>query len=185
MTQVKGSNLKYARDFALARGGEPAWQNLLSGLNDADRSALPSILASSWCELSLQHRVFRALDVSQRSAPSDDTITEFAEFVAKMDLTRVHRLFLRLHNPAYVLEKTAEYWRRFYDAGEWQITRVAADAARGELRGIADGDPIFCRFLHAYIRQMFRLSGATLGTVRHTQCAFLGAASCVYEGRWR
>jgi len=184
MTQVKGSNLKYARDFALERGGEPAWLDVLSRLNDADRSAVQSILASSWCELSLQHRVFHALDVAVRPASPAGTIAEFAEFVAKMDLTRVHRLFLRLHNPAYVLEKTADYWRRFYDAGQWEVTRVAAESARGELRGIVDGDPIFCRFLQAYIREMFRLAGATIGNVRHTQCVCLGAPSCLYEGRW-
>jgi hypothetical protein len=41
----------------------------------------------------------------------------FAKFVAAHDLTRVHRLFLRLRNSACTLEKSAEYGRRFYDAG--------------------------------------------------------------------
>ncbi|HTU56783.1 MAG TPA: hypothetical protein VMF89_00085, partial [Polyangiales bacterium] len=76
------------------------------------------MIASGWYPLGLQHRVFSALE-SALPHSDDDVIESFATFVAEHDLTRVHRLFLRLRNPAYALEKSADYWRRFYDAGDW------------------------------------------------------------------
>jgi hypothetical protein len=94
-------------------------------------------------------------------------------------------LVLRLRNPAYALEKSAEYWSRFYDAGTWSVTRLSEYQARGELSGIAETAPVFCRFLNAYITRMFQLAGATGGKCRHTRCVCRGDKSCVFEGYWR
>jgi hypothetical protein len=183
VTTVKGSNIYLVRCFAEKRG-PTVWANVRARLSEADLAQVQSVIASGWYPLALQHRVFAALEAALPDS-DDDVIETFATFVAEHDLTRIHRLFLRLRNPAYALEKSAEYWSRFYDAGSWNVTRQSSYQARGELSGIVETDPIFCRFITAYITRMFQLAGATSGQCRHTRCACRGGKSCVFEGHWR
>lgn len=182
MTTVKGSNICLVRDFA-EKHGPAVWADVRVRLSEAERAQVESVIASGRYPLALQHRVFAALEAALPD--SDDVIETFATFVAEHDLTRIHRLFLRLRNPAYTLEKSAEYWSRFYDAGSWNVTRQSSHQARGELSGIVETDPIFCRFLTAYITRMFQLAGATSSKCRHTRCVVRGDKSCVFEGYWR
>lgn len=183
MTQVKGSNISLVRRFAEKRG--PAvWAEVRDRLSPVDRAQVESVISSGWYPLALQHRVFEALETTL-AADRDDVMEVFGTFVAEHDLTRVHRLFLRLRNPAYALEKSAEYWSRFYDAGTWNVSRPGIHQARGELAGIVETAPVFCKFLTAYITRMFQLAGALSGKCRHTRCACRGDSSCVFEGYWR
>lgn len=183
VTLVKGSNIYLVRCFA-EKSGSSVWADVRSQLSEADRAVVESVIASGWYPLTLQHRVFDALEVTFPDR-RDDVISDFATFVAEHDLTRIHRLFLRLRNPAYTLEKSAEYWRRFYDTGDWNVVRTGNHQAHGELTGITDVAPVFCRFLNAYITRMFQLAGATSARCRHTRCVCRGDKVCVFEGYWR
>lgn len=182
MTNVKGSNIRQAHSFVVERGGEDTWRKLLSRLPPADREIVQGAIHMGWYELTLQHRVFSALD-ELLSMPAGSAIADFAVQVAEHDLTQMHRLFLRLAHPAYVLEKAGEYWARFYDAGTWTIER-GERSARGELSGIDEVHPIFCKFLMAYITRMFQLVGAKSVKCAHTRCACRGAPACAFEGYW-
>jgi hypothetical protein len=183
VTRVKGSNIYLARCFAEQRG-QAVWPAVLQRLSEAQRAQVESVIASGWYPLILQHRVFEALEAALPEA-REDVIDVFATYVAEHDLTRIHRLFLRLRSPAYALEKSAEYWSRFYDAGSWSVSRQGSQQARGELVGIAETAPVFCRFLTAYITRMFQLAGSTSGKCRHTRCVCRGDSSCLFEGHWR
>ncbi len=182
VTRVKGSNIRLAQLFVTEHGGTGAWPRLLTHLSPADREVVESAVHVGWYELELQHRVFAALD-ELLSRPGVSAIADFAWHVAEHDLTRVHRMFLRLAHPAYVLEKAGDYWGRFYDAGSWQVER-SQHGARGELSGIAELHPVFCKFIAAYITRMFLLVGAKSGQVVHTRCACRGAPACLFEGHW-
>jgi hypothetical protein len=127
--------------------------------------------------------VFAAVD-DALSRPDFDAIAALSRAIAEHDLTRVHRLFLRLRTPHVVLEKSGEYWSRFYDAGVWTVSRSAPNVAQGELGGIEENSPVFCRFLGHYIKRMFELAGAHGVSCVHTRCRCRGAASCRYEGTW-
>ena len=100
------------------------------------------------------------------------------------NLTVVHRLFLRMANPAYVLEKSTEFWSRFYDSGRWLITRRSDSQTHAELIGFALPNRDFCHFLNAYLVRLFALVGAKNVHWEHTRCACDGLDRCVFEGSW-
>lgn len=183
MTRVRGSNICLLRQFIGERFGDEQWAGILRRLSAEDRSVVESALPVGWYELSVQHRVFDAFDYSLSRADFDPIAT-FARYTADHDLTKVHRLFLKMRNPVVVLEKSGEYWRRFYDDGHWKVSRFSDIAAAGELLDIGEPAPVFCRFLEAYIATMFQLAGAHDAVCRHTRCVHRGAASCYFEGRW-
>jgi hypothetical protein len=184
VTKVKGSNICFAREYAGQKLSGRGFAAVLSLLPELDAKTIEGVIAAGWYELSLQHRVFVALERALAESDSGG-IEGFARYVAEQDLTRVHRLFLRLRNPAFVLEQAGKYWSRFYDAGVWKIERASPTRASGDLSGIADAHEIFCRFLRAYIERMFQLAGVETGSVVHTRCCLRGAPSCLFEGSWR
>lgn len=184
MTKVRGSNIRLAEEFVRQRAGDEGWQRVLAALSPGDREIVTAAIAVGWYELPVQHHLFDALDRVVTARPGGDAIEAFAAFVAEHDLTKVQRMFLRLRSPALVLEKSGEYWSRFYDAGVWKVTRTPPRGARGELLDLPDRAPVFCRFLTAYIRSMFMLAGAKKPVTSHPRCVCRGAASCVFEGTW-
>jgi hypothetical protein len=183
VTKVKGSNICFARAYAGEKLPGRGFAAVLSALPESDAKVIEGVIAAGWYELPLQHRVFVALDRAL-AEHANDGIEGFARYVAEQDLTRVHRLFLRLRNPAFVLEQAGKYWSRFYDAGVWKIERGSPKRASGDLAGIADPHEIFCRFLRAYIERMFQLAGVETGAVVHSRCRLGGATSCLFEGSW-
>lgn len=183
VTRVKGSNISLVREFALLNAEPAAWSRILDQFEGADRDIVEGAISVGWYELALQNRVFHAME-TVLSHLGADVITRFARHAAEHDLNKIHRLYLRLQNPSVALEKSGEYWRRFYDAGTWNVTRVGATGATADLSGISEEDPIFCRFLEGYIGRMFQLAGARHVSCRHSRCKCRGDAVCTFEGRW-
>src|SRR5262245_17843274 len=128
MTRCKGMNLIHMRDWVRRQYGQVAWDRVIAAMPADDRETLRTMVAVAWYDLALQHRLLRTID---RVAGKGDlsTLQPMARWTADDDLTRIHRLFLRLANPAYVLEKAGDYWRRFYDSGSWEVVRESPTSA--------------------------------------------------------
>lgn len=174
--------MRHAHEFVTAQLGPEGWCSVLERLSAQDREVVEGAISVGWYELALQHRLFVALDeVLQEGTLAG--LEAFAKSVAERDLTRVHRLFLRFANPAVVLEKSGEYWSRFYDAGSWRVVRTA-NGAFGELSGIREVHPIFCRFITGYISRMFQLVGVLKAQCVHSRCMCRGAPACLFEGEF-
>lgn len=170
--------------FVRAQGGEDAWHRVLARLSPEDRSVVEGMVAVGWYDLALQHRLLRAVDAALGHGDLA-LIPAVARFEADQDLTRIHRMFLRLANPAFVLEKSGEYWHRFYDTGEWSVKRERSNHAVATLTGVGEVDVAFCMYLSRYIERMFELVGAKEVHVDHPRCRTRGEPACVFAGAWR
>lgn len=181
---AKGSNMHHMRTWVLRMHGDDAWERVLAALSPEDTATVLSVLPVAWYPLSTQHNLLRAID-GQLGVGDGALAAVVGRYEAEQDLTMVHRLFLRMANPAFVLEKAGDYWGRFYEKGEWVVTRGEdGRSARGELRGLEPLDELFCVYLDAYITRMFGLVGAKGVLGSHPRCRCRGAEACVYEGRW-
>lgn len=162
------------------RDSAEAWTDLLALMSDDDRDVLLGLVPVGWYDLALQHRLLRAIDANMGS--DDGELAEvIGRFEAEQDLTVVHRLFLRLANPAFVLEKAGDYWNRFYDVGVWDVRRESKSRAVGRLEGVTPFDPLFARYLTAYIIRMWELVGAKDLDVKSR----LEGESFHIQGSWR
>lgn len=182
-SKAKGMNLLHMRNWVLQRYGETGWQRVVRALAPPDATVVASLVPVGWYDLSLQHRLVRTIDHTLGDGDLR-LVPSIGRYEADQDLTRIHRLFLRLATPGFVLEKAGNYWSRLYDGGEWEVVRDTPNSARGVLRGLAPPDPAFCVYLWAYIEKMFRLTGVQGGNLTHTACVTRGADACVFEGTW-
>ena len=108
---------------------------------------------------------------------------DYGRFAAEHDLTVFHRIFLRMANPTFVIEKSAEYWRRFHTRGVWKVQRVP----QGGTASLSDFyiGTAYCAALHSYIGRLFELVGAKDVSVQHTDCVSRGAPACAYRIQYR
>src|SRR5689334_3017500 len=120
--KTKGVGFANVRTFVEERFGPAGWDRVLSELVVSDRRELEAILPVGWYSLPLYARLIRAVD--QVHGYGDlSLVVKLGRFEAERDLTTIHRIFLRLASPAFMLEKTADYWRRFHDTGHWVVKR--------------------------------------------------------------
>jgi hypothetical protein len=180
MSQVKGSNFVSLRAFTNARG---ATQRLRETLEPEVLATFDQALAIGWYPATTFVAALHALGPAV-GEPGAEAMAAYGSFAAEHDLTTLHRVFFRFANPAYVLEKSTQYWSRFHDRGEWRITRETRHGARAELVRCGIVDALFCDVLGAYITRMFALVGAKDPRWTHPECRARGAESCVFVGEW-
>jgi hypothetical protein len=183
LPKAKGTNLLHMRSYVERTYGAEGWERVLAALAEPDRAVMRALTPTGWFDLGAQHRLLRCID--DTLGKSDGALVpEIGRYEADQDLSTVHRLFVRFTSPAYVLEKSGEYWRRFYDTGNWKIERGDGKSATGWLLDFPPTDDEFCRYLVAYMLRMFQLAGARTGNIEHPECRARGGHACVFVGRW-
>jgi predicted hydrocarbon binding protein len=180
---TKGIGFANVRAFVEERYGSGSWNKVLGELVAADRRELEGIVPVGWYSLALYARLIRAVD--QVFGYGDlSLVVQIGRFEAERDLTTIHRIFLRLASPAFMLEKQADYWRRFHDTGQWVVQRDAERRVTAYLDDWGYVDPALCREVVGYVTRSFELIGAKNVRMEHSQCRGRGDPRCVFLGRW-
>jgi len=181
--RTKGVGFVNVRTFVAERFGDGAWNAMLARLSREDRGELMAILPVGWYSLELYARLIRALD-EVHGYGDLALVVQLGRFEAERDLTTIHRVFLRLANPAYVVEKSGEYWRRFHDTGTWTLTRESDSHITGTLDEWGYVDHALCRELVGYMGRCLELVGAKNVLFEHPLCRARGDARCYFQARW-
>lgn len=177
----KGTILNVLKGHVVARYGEAEWQRVLAYLSADDRQIVESAVAIGWYPTPILMRTYTAFaEVLGPAHPQ--LLAEFGRVGAEQDLTVFHRMFLRMANPAFVVEKTGDYWARFHTHGTWQSRR----ANNGYVGTLTDfqSNAIYCAVLTPYITRLLELVGAKQVVVHHPECNSHGAKACVFTARW-
>jgi hypothetical protein len=184
--KAKGTNMLHMRSFVERTYGPSEWKRVLDALTSSDRDVVMQLTPIGWYDLGTQHRLLRTIDATLGKGDLS-LVPVVGRYEADQDLSTVHRLFVRFTSPAYVLQKSGEYWRRFYDTGHWRVQGGKGGTATGSLFDFGIVDSAFCTYLTAYIYRMFQLAGAREGSLEHTECRArpgTDGRACVFVGRW-
>lgn len=179
MSRARGTNIHHMRAFIQQRFGADAWTRVLGAMTPSDAAELRSLVPVGWYELGLQYRLLRATGAVLGEGEGS-FVEAIGQFEAQQDLTVVHRLFLRMANPGFVLQQSGRYWSRFYSSGTWEITRHSSTHAGGVLRELNPFDPLMAQYLHAYIREMWSLMGVEGVRTR----SWIEGETIYFDGDW-
>lgn len=164
MTEARGSNLHHMRSYVQSQYSDRAWSQVLESMSEDDASTLRGLLPVGWYPLGLQYRLARAVDTTLGQGDGAE-IPNIGRYEAQQDLTVVHRLFLRMANPGFVLEQSGRYWSRFYKSGRWEVTRHSSKTASARLLALEPFDALMADYLGAYIHEMWALMKAEVTTM--------------------
>ncbi len=184
MASIKGRMILNARDFVVARYGNEGWRQVVARLSAEDGDTLRALVPVGWYDILLNDRVNRAI-VDALGGGTTQVIEALGRYAATEDSRTIHRLFLRMANPAFVLERLAAFWGRYQDSGTWTVVREAPNRVRATLTGWGSRDEVTCIRLAAYTRHLFELVGAKGVFVERRECGARGDAACVFVGGWR
>lgn len=183
VAKTKGVGFSNVKNFTVERYGQDGWEQVLARLTQPERDELASIVAVGWYSLPFYAKLIRVID--QVHGYGDlGLLLQLGRYEAEKDLTTLHRMLLRLASPAYAVEKTAEYWRRFHDTGTWTMTREGDSQLRGSLEGWGCVDLALCRELQGYLTRSMELVGAKNVVVDHVRCRTKGEPTCIFVGKW-
>lgn len=180
--QKKGLSFVAVRDYVRAEHGDAAWERVLSRLRIDEADTLRSVVGVGWYSLALYARLLRAADVVLGHGDLR-AIRAIVRFEAERDLPTIHRLLLKLVNPAFVVEKMAELWPRYHSTGELRLERRGANAVEATLRGWAT-DEALCRGFQGYCERALEFGGAHDLVFAHARCRARGAPACVFLAGW-
>ncbi|GEM_PF-2050790 len=181
--RVKGQGIVSVRSFVEESFGTDGWAELLLRISPNDRDELASVLPIGWYPLSLHTRLIHALDIVHGY---DDLslIVQLGRFKAERDLSTIQRMFMRFATPALMFDKTADYWRRFHDTGQWKVVRPDSNSVHATLSDWACVDAAQCRELVGYLGRVLELARTKSPVMQHTMCRARGDAVCIFEARW-
>jgi hypothetical protein len=184
MPKGRGSFFIAMKSFTKKRFGPEGWGKVMHRLSQEDREQIESATTIGWFEMDLRTRALQAFKETFNDS-GHFLIKEMGAFEAERDLNTTQRLFLRLANPGYALQKAGQYWRRFYDWGEFKVERKSKNFAIGTIIDNVNNDPIWCIHFQAYIHKVFELVGAKDIKIEHTTCCCHGDEFCVFEVNWK
>ncbi len=181
--QGRGTLLAHATAFVReTMGADDGWARFLRGMEPADAEAMCNAVAVGWYDSRLYLRVLHAM---RCFSGRDKVLDAFGRFSADRDVSTLYRVMLRLANPSFVVEKTAQLWSRYHDSGRWVMNRESPTRAIGELSGWLVVDEGACEVLNGYLERILQLVGAERAVARHVACRARGARTCTFELDWR
>ncbi len=181
--KTKGVGFVNVKSFIGERFGANAWDSVVTRLSPEDREELSSVVSVGWYSLPLYARLIRALD-EVHGYGDLAVVVQLGRYEAERDLTTIHRVFLRFFNPAFMVEKFAEYWKRFHDTGDWAAVRDNDQQITATLTNWGCVDHALCRELVGYFTRTLELVGGKNVVVEHPKCRAKGEVQCVFRARW-
>lgn len=143
MGGAKGTAFFHDQEYTLRTYGPEAWAQVLHAMPPTAAEARSGIVAVGWYDDALLVQTLCAVEAVLRER-DPQIIETLGRYAAEQDLTRIHRVFLRMATPAFVLERATNLWRRFFDSGRWDV-RPIEGGVDGLLIDAGIVHDVFCR----------------------------------------
>ncbi len=116
MPNTKGTDVLALRKMLQERGPQ-AEQEFLQRLNPELQNLYRSIMATTWSPVEQQTALYEA--AAEVLFPGEaEPLRQLGRALAKRSFTGIYRIFLRLPTMQFIMNRTAEVWLTYYNAGE-------------------------------------------------------------------
>lgn len=187
MSKVKGTAVAGRIDWVRQRHGEAAVAALIAALpTPAHRELIQDgrPLRSQWYPFELLVELGVAID---RAYGHGDLalVEEVGAWVAGQDVPTVYRIFFRVAEPLFVLDRASQLWRQYYDSGRMGLTERGAASCALELVGFETPHLAHCLGVTGWIRRTLELTGRTGVKAAHTACRARNERRCEWRASWQ
>ena len=159
MVQIKGSGIKETIDQIKARAGEPAFQKILTLLDDETRAVFSGeIFSSSWYPLDLFTR-FLEVEIRVLANGNEEMITRGAEAVNERQLRGVYKAFVKVGSPEFVIERIAAVHATFFQGVSLTVESPQAGKALIRYKGFQKQHRIIGFAIIGFFNKALELSG--------------------------
>jgi uncharacterized protein (TIGR02265 family) len=175
------SRLKYVRE----RGGEEAFEKVLSRLSSDDQKALRGwILPIGWYPFDLNQRLDGAIAMVLSPGDKSQVFLEMGRASADANLAGAHKPYLKAGDPHFLLGNAERIYAAYYQIGHRAYEKT------GERSGILrtfDAETFSatdCLTVVGWHVRAIELCGGKNVKVVETSCRARGGPHCEYEVSW-
>lgn len=185
MAKVKGTVLCANVAYIQQNFGREAYEKILSGLTDAERAAIGTvILQSAWYEYSLVLKVMEAAKEFHHGTGSRSLAWEMGRFSAEHGLKTVYKIFFKVADPHFIITRASKIFSNYFDSGSMEVVSLEPRGAHIRIRGFNQPCQTFCDRAMGWMERTLELAGAKSVAITHPKCVVQGGAWCDYVGRW-
>jgi uncharacterized protein (TIGR02265 family) len=182
---VKGSVLRARLALVEELAPGDGRKRVLARLEETDREALASLLASAWYPFELGKRLDEAI-VQELGGGRGDFFERLGEASAEKNLGPggVHRSFLVPGDPHAFLAKTPLIYSHYYDQGRRDYEKTGEKEAVLTTREAETFSAPDCLTVVGWYRRALAMCGASAPRVVEEECRAKGGSVCRYRLAW-
>jgi hypothetical protein len=105
-------------------------------------------------------------------------------FAAREDQALLKRFGSRVLGTEQLVRSAPQLWHSYASCGNLTPTEVGANTFLLSLEGFHDAQPLWCRCLTGYFRELVQRASGKQARVVEVQCAAEGAPVCEWHGDW-
>ena len=185
-SSIVGGNIILARrSFVLQRGGEAAWDRVLSHLPSEDAQKLRrTMLVTQSYPLELNLRLDAAIAKELYPKEPDRAFLEMGRTSADVNLTGTQRAFVRKGDPHHLLSFAESIYAYYYGEGRRTYQKVGPRAAVLTTHDAPPATPGDCLTVVGWHERAIEICGGANPKVSETKCRSRGDTVCEYHCSW-
>ena len=182
---IKGNQVILAKKYFTQRFGVEAVKNVIAGMSEVNRPVLEKTLMSGAWESEEAYGEFIGRADALLGSGNYEAARACGYYMAKEGAPITYKIFFRVGDPAFVIERAGRFWHQVHNNGELTITKTGKTSVIGRLTGKAFPSKAFCASLAGYFHGILELCGAKDIRVQETQCCATGAKTCEFDTSWK
>jgi uncharacterized protein (TIGR02265 family) len=186
MISIKGSVLRTRLALVEELDPKDGLARVLARLDEAERDALESLLASAWYPFELGKHLDEAI-VEVLGGGRSEFFEKLGEASAEKNLGPggVHRSFLVTGDPHAFLAKAPLIYSYYYDQGRRDYEKTGEHEALLTTRDASTFSAPDCLTVVGWYRRALAMCGAQAPRVVEEECRAKGGSVCRYRVSWR
>lgn len=185
MVNVKGTAIAGRRQYVLRYHGENKLKEVLARLKDQDaaRRLETGALKSAWYPFDFFVDLTETID---RVVGKGDgkLYRAMAAQTAEDDLSTVYKVFFRILQPMYIVQKAAQLWSAYYTSGKMQPSQLAPGTIEFEIVNFETPHWAHCESVLGWAERSIQLTGVKGVHSDHVECRAKGASRCRFRVFW-
>ena len=185
MVQVKGTSIAGKRQYVLKYHGEEKLRAVLAQLKDkeAAKRLESTVLKSAWYPFELFIDMTETID---RVVGYGDgkLYRSIAGQTAEDDLSTVYKVFFKLLQPMYIINKAAQLWSSYYSSGKLNTTQVNPNAVELEVLDFESPHWAHCESVLGWAERSIQMTGVKGVRADHLECRGRGGRRCRMHLSW-
>jgi uncharacterized protein (TIGR02265 family) len=180
--QVKGSVVLARLELIAAKG---VFDQVMAGLPLDDQNVWRGIiLAVAWYPFEMAQRLDQAVAAVLSPTHKRQAFLDLGRASADANLSSIHKAFVRVGDPHYLLSRAPQIYSKYYDKGRRTYERTSATTCvlrTFDAEGVTIDD---CLTVVGWHVRAIEICGAAGARVTETKCRALGDDHCEYQCSW-
>lgn len=182
---IKGVSFVYTMEFITTRFGTEGVEKIKARLGAEDYQLLfeRPVLPASWVDYAAYMKFFLQIDKTLGKG-DHQLLEEMASYGTKKMLRGVHKFFISLTSPRFILNNSQNVWRQNYDTGRIVVEWVGEKRCLSRIYDWPDIPEFHEYDIMVPVKEAILLSGGRNPAVVHTKCMARGDEYCLFDEKW-